>query len=115
MTKTLILKAENFDDMEKIAKPFLEKGYKIISSNSKHIIARKRSFGSIFIHILLLFLILFVVSYNSLLLYVLCGVYILYFIFNLFNNSKVVLITTETTDEEGNPVEFDDIENSDFK
>lgn len=114
MTKTLILKAKSLDDMEELAEIFIERGYKLMSSDSKHIIARKRNFGSIFVHILLLFLILFVVGYNSLILYILCAVYILYFVFNLFRNSEIVLITTEDTDKDGNPVTFDSIDDIDF-
>lgn len=115
MTKTLILKAKNYDDMEEIAKPFFDRGYKLISSDFNHIIAKKRNFGSIFVHALLLFLILFVVAYNSIILYIFCAIYVFYFIFNLFYNSEVVLITTESTDNDGNPPEFDSIEDVDFK
>jgi len=114
MKEPIILKAKDFDDMEDIAEKFIENGYKIMSSDSKHIIAKKRNFGTIYIHILLLFLILFVVSYNSLILYILCIVYIGYFTFNLFKNSKIVLITTESVDEEGNSVKFNNIENIDY-
>lgn len=41
MTKPIILKAKDFDDMENIAKPFIDNGYKIMSSDAKHIIAKK--------------------------------------------------------------------------
>lgn len=114
MKDPIILKAKNFDDMEDIAEKFIENGYKIMSANSEHIIAKKRNFGTIYIHLLLLFLILFVVSYNSLVLYILCLVYIGYFVFNLFKNSKIVLITTETVDEKGKPVKFDNIKDIDY-
>ncbi|MEA4956121.1 hypothetical protein SDC9_03501 [bioreactor metagenome] len=114
MSEPIILKAKNFDDMEDIAEKFLDNRYKIMSSDSKHVILKKRNFGTIYIHILLLFLILFVVSYNSLVLYILCIVYIGYFVFNLFKNSKIVLITTESIDKEGNPVEFNNIDDLDY-
>lgn len=115
MTKTLLLKAKNYDDMEKIAKPFFDRGYKSMSSDPEHIIARKKNFGNIFVHALLLFLILFVVGYNSMILYILCAIYIFYFIFNLFRNSEVVLITTESTDDDGNSLEFDSMDDVDFE
>lgn len=109
MTRLIILKAKDFDDMENIAKPFIDNRYTIMSSDAKHIIAKKRNFGRWYFHLLFLVLILFVVSYNSWILYVVCIMYITYFIFYLFKKSKIVLITTELTDKDGNPVEFDDI------
>jgi hypothetical protein len=109
--KPIILKAKNFENMEDIAKPLLDGGYKIMSSNTKYILVKKRNYGNVYFHILFLFLILFVVSYNSLLIYIICLLYIAYFVYYLFKKSKIVLITTESTDEDGNPVEFDDIKN----
>ncbi|MDR0901125.1 MAG: hypothetical protein LBM26_05640 [Methanobrevibacter sp.] len=108
--KPSILKAKDFDDMEEIAKPFLENSYKIMSSEPNYILIRKRNFGKIYIHVLFLFLILFVISYNSILIYLACGLYIVYFLYYLFKKSKIILITTETLDKDGNPVEFDDID-----
>jgi len=110
MTKPIILKAKDFDDMENIAKSFIDKGYKIISSDTKYILAKKRNFGQWYFHLLFLALILFIIS-NSWILYLVCIMYIAYFIFYLFKKSKIVLITTESTDNNGNPVEFDDINN----
>ena len=109
MTKAFILKAENQKDIEKIAKPFLDNGFKVISEDKNYLIAKKRNFGSYYIHFIFIVLILFVIS--SWVLYVACGIYIAYFLYFLFTKSKVVLITTETTDKDGNLVEFDDIEN----
>jgi len=109
MTKTFILKAENQEDIEKIAKPFLDEGFKVFSEDENYLIAKKRNFGSYYIHLIFIVLILFVISYTSWLLYVVCGVYIAYFLYFLFSKSKVVLITTETVDKDGNPVEFDNI------
>ncbi|MBZ9569945.1 hypothetical protein KQY27_00030 [Methanobrevibacter sp. TMH8] len=114
MTKPIILKAKNFDDMESIAKPFIDNGYKIMSSDAKHIIAKKRNFGIWYFHVLFLGLILFIVSYNSWILYLVCLLYIAYFLFYLFKRSKIVLITTESKDEEGNYVEFDDIKDINY-
>lgn len=109
MVKPIILKAKDFDDMESIAKPFIDNGYKIMSSDAKHIIAKKRNFGNWYFHVLFLGLILFIIGYNSLLLYLVCIIYIVYFLFYLFKKSKIVLITTESKDADGNPVEFDHI------
>ncbi|MCL2156496.1 MAG: hypothetical protein FWH54_00555 [Methanobrevibacter sp.] len=109
MTKTFILKAENPDDIEKIAKSFLDRGFKVISEDETHLIAKKRNLGSFFVHLIFILLILFVVNYTSWMIYVVCGVYITYFLYFLFSKSEVVLITTEATDEDGNPVEFDNL------
>jgi len=106
--KPIILKAKDFDDMENIAKPLLDNGYKVRSSDVKHILVKKRNFGNVYFHILFLFLILFI-SYELWMTYLLCILYIAYFLYYLFKKSKIVLITTESTDDDGNPVEFDDI------
>ena len=107
MTKTFILKAENPEDIDKIAKPFLDKGFKVISEDNTHLIAKKRDIGSYLVHFIFIALILFVISYTSWMIYVVCGIYIAYFLYFLFTKSQVVLITTETVDKDGNPVEFD--------
>ena len=128
MTKPIILKAKDFDDMESIAKPFIDNGYKIMSSDARHIIVKKRNFGKIIFHILFLFLILFgdirgnilyliasILSINVLwLTYIVCIAYMIYFSYYLFKKSKIILFTTESTDADGNPVEFDDIESVDI-
>lgn len=111
MTKAFILKAENYEDIEKIAKPFLDKGFRVISEDETHLIAKKRNFGRYYVHLIFILLILFVINYTSWVLYVVCGVYIVYFLYFLFNKSKFVLITTESTDKDGNPVKFDNIKN----
>ena len=111
MTKTFILKAENPEEIEKIAKPFLDKGFKIISEDETYLIAKKRNIGSYLVHFIFIVLILFVISYTSWMIYVVCGGYITYFVYFLFSKSKVVLITTETVDKDGSPVEFDSMEN----
>ena len=110
MTKLIMLKAKDFDDMESIAKPFIDKGYKIMSSDAKHILTKKRNFGNRYVHILFLFLILFVIGYDSWMVYATCIIYSVYFIYFLFKKSKLVLITTESKDTDGNLVEFDKIE-----
>jgi len=115
MAKPVILKAKDFDDMENIAKPFLDNGYKIISSDAKHIIAKKRNLGRWYFHLLFLVLILFIVSYNSLILYLVCIMYIAYFLFYLLQKSKIALITIESTDKDGNSIEFDDINSVDLE
>jgi len=114
MTKPIILKAKDFDNMESIAKPFIDNGYKIMSSDAKHIIAKKRNFGNRYIHILFLFLILFVIGYDTWMVYVACIIYSSYFIYFLFKKSKVVLITTESKDKDGGLVEFDKFEEVEF-
>jgi hypothetical protein len=85
-----------------------------MSSDALHIIAKKRNLGAWYFHLLFLSLILFIVSYNSWVLYLVCLTYMAYFTYNLFKKSKVVLITTESKDIDGNTVKFDDINDIDF-
>lgn len=109
MTKIKILKADSQEDIDNLAKPFLDNGFKVVSKDDVHLIAKKRNFGNFLVHILFIFLILFVISYTSWLIYVFCIAYISYFVYFLYKKSEVVLITTETTDKEGKPVNFDNI------
>jgi len=110
MTKTFILKAESPEEIEEIAKPFLDKGFRVLSEDETHLIAKKRNLGSYVVHFVFIALILFVINSTSWMIYVVCGIYITYFLYFLFTKSQVVLITTETVDKDGNPVEFDDLE-----
>ncbi|MDR3292020.1 MAG: hypothetical protein LBT10_07740 [Methanobrevibacter sp.] len=127
--KPTILKAKNEKEIDRLAQPILKKGFKEISKDELHIILKKRSFGSPIIHICFLLLIFFgsisffqnipffnlIRDYNLnfidyILQYFVCFCYAMYIIFNLFMKTKVVLITTETKDMDGNPIEFNNID-----
>ncbi|MDR1820058.1 MAG: hypothetical protein LBR15_07440 [Methanobrevibacter sp.] len=131
--KLIILGAKNGEEIDDLAKPILKKGFKEISKDEIHIILKKRSFGSPIIHICFLLLILFgsvfffnnLPFFNSLIQryslnfidnivqYILCISYGSYIFFNLFAKTKVVLITTETEDIDGNPIEFNNVNDLD--
>ncbi|MDR2873452.1 MAG: hypothetical protein LBV42_01695 [Methanobrevibacter sp.] len=124
----IILKANSNEEISKISQPFLEKKFKEISKGDSHIILKKRNFGSPIIHICFLLLILFgdisffenlpflnsfqssPPKYNIFVTYIFCFFYVAYIIFNLFTKTKVILITTETRDEDGNPIKFNNID-----
>jgi hypothetical protein len=124
----IIIKAKNTEDISTISQPLLKKGFKEISKDEFHIILKKRNFGALITHICFLLLILFgdisffqaipflsglgnnLQKYNTILIYVLCFFYLAYIIFNLFTKTKVVLITTETKDKDGNPIKFNNID-----
>jgi hypothetical protein len=99
--KPTVLKAENKEEMDSIANNFLENGYKISSSEDVFVILRHNSYGNLIIHGILIFLTLFV----SIL--AIIG-NVVYFAYYFFKKSDIVLITTETTDADGNPVDFYD-------
>jgi hypothetical protein len=131
--KPIILEAKNEEEIDDLSKPILKKGFKEISKDEIHVILKKRSFGSLSVHICFLLLILFgsvfffhnLPFFNSLiqkyglnfidniLQYIICISYGSYILFNLFTKTKVVLITTETEDMDGNPIEFNNINDID--
>ncbi|MDR0912552.1 MAG: hypothetical protein LBM96_08155 [Methanobrevibacter sp.] len=133
--KPFILKANSSEEIQEIANPFINKGFKTLSQDDVHIVLKKRNFGSIIIHIIFLFFILFGSPsylamffgnnpfFNSVFLsnifinsyyFIFVGGYCIYFIYHLFKKTIVVLITTETLDTEGNPLEFNILEDIDF-
>ncbi|MDR2830599.1 MAG: hypothetical protein LBB45_06170 [Methanobrevibacter sp.] len=131
--KPVILKAKDEKEITKLARHILKKGFKEVSKDENHIILKKRNFGSMITHVCFLLLILFgsisffqdipifnfIKKYNInfidyVLQYFLCSCYVVYIVFNLFMKTKVVLITTETKDADGNPIEFNMINDLDI-
>jgi hypothetical protein len=124
----IILKANSTKEISTISQPFLKKGFKEISKDEVHIILKKRNFGKLIPHICFLLLILFgdisffqnipilniflnnLQQYNLVFIYILCFCYLAYIIFNLYTKTKVILITTETKDKDGNPIKFNTID-----
>lgn len=92
--KPIIKKVETKEEMTKIAKDYVEnKKYKTISAEDNHIILKKNSYGDLKVHIVLIVLGVFL----SVLFFI--G-NVIYFGYNVFKRSKVVVITTEDINEE---------------
>lgn len=101
--KLFMLKADSSKDMEGIAEELSEKKFKAIERQDNFILMRKRRFGNVLIHIVSLLLALF---FTGLFIFV----NVVYFTYSYLWASPHVLITTERTDEEGNALEFDEMD-----
>lgn len=101
--KPTILYAKNTNVMDELTEIFLDSKYKIKSEEDNYVLLRKTNYGNIIIHILFLLVALFLNSYAII-------INLIYFCYNFFKKSNIILITTDTLDTEGNPVEFDNVE-----
>ncbi|WP_409198621.1 hypothetical protein ACA135_01895 [Methanobrevibacter acididurans] len=91
--------AKNQNEMYKTADLLEEKKYKVKSEDKNYILLRKNAYGNILIHIAIILIALFYFNYIII-------ITILYFLYNFYKNSVVILITTESKDEDGNPLDF---------
>lgn len=98
-----ILSADNSKQMEKIAEELSQKKFKIREQSDEFILMRKRRFGNPLIHVVSLILAL---SVSALFIFI----NVVYFSYSYLWASPHVLITTEKVDEEGNPLEFSDMD-----
>lgn len=101
--KLYLLKADNSKDMENIANELSLKKFKLIDEDEKFKLMRKRRYGNILIQVVSLLLAL-QVSWVFLI------INVAYFTYSYLWASPHVLITTEKVDDEGNPLEFSDMD-----
>ena len=73
------------------------------SSDWNYVLLKRNYYGNYYIHIVFLIIALVLNAWAIV-------INVIYFGYSLFGKSNVVLITTETLDENGNPLEFDDVE-----
>ena len=97
--KLLILSADNFKEMEDISQELSQNKFRIIQQDDDYILMNKRRFGNPLIHAICLVIALFTFS---LLIFVNVG----YFMYSYIWASPNVLITTERVSDEGEPLEF---------
>jgi hypothetical protein len=97
-----ILPADNSDDMDRLSEELVENKFKIVDEDEKFILMRRRRFGNLLIHAICL-----IIALSC------CGpvifVNVIYFTYSYLWASPHVLITTEKEDDEGNPLEFNDM------
>ena len=94
--KPKIVHARDKKVMDQLMELFIESKYKIQSSDWNYVL-------NYAIHIVFLIIALVLNAWAIV-------INVIYFGYSLFGKSNVVLITTETLDENGNPLEFDDVE-----
>jgi len=101
--KLFILDADNSKEMEKISEELSQKKFKIMEKDNKYILMRKKRFGNLLIHAVCLILAL---SAFSLLIFV----NVVYFMYSYIWASPSVLITTEKVSDDGEPLEFNSMD-----
>lgn len=97
-----IIHAKDYDIMCQLAELFEQSKYTVQNQDKNFILLKKRNFGNPLIHAVFLFI-------GLLFFYPAILVNVVYFAYSVFQKSNFVLITTETEDDEGNPLEFDDV------
>ncbi len=101
--KLFILNADNSKGMDDISEELYSKKFKIIEKDDNFILMRKRRYGNLLIHAVCLIIAL---SFFAPLIFV----NVVYFAYSYLWASPHVLITTEKVDDEGNPLEFNDMD-----
>jgi len=101
--KVYMLKAQNSKKMEDLSKELSQKKFKLIEQDDNYILMRKRRFGNLVIHAICLIIALS--SFSPVIF-----VNVAYFTYSYLWASPNVLITTETVDDEGNELKFDDMD-----
>lgn len=100
--KVEIVPAKNLKEMEDISETFFENKFKIQKRDDNFILMKRRRYGNFYVHILCIFIALFFF-------YPVIIVNVVYFAYSFIWKSPFVLITTETTDDEGKALEFSEI------
>ena len=98
-----MLNAKNSKKMDDLSKELSQKKFKLIEQDDNYILMRKRRFGNLVIHAICLIIALS--SFSPVIF-----VNVAYFTYSYLWASPNVLITTETVDDEGNELKFDDMD-----
>lgn len=98
-----ILGADNSNAMDKIAQELSQKKFKVRESGDEFILMRRMRVGNVLIHVISLILALYFSA-------IFLVINVAYFTYSYLWASPHVLITTEKVDDEGNPLEFNDMD-----
>ncbi len=98
-----ILSADNSKEMDKISEELSQYKFKTIEKQDNYILMKKRRYGNLLIHAVCLIIALGFVG-------IVIFVNVVYFAYSFIWASPNVLITTETLSEEGEPLEFSDMD-----
>ena len=98
-----ILGADNSKEMDKISEELSQHKFKTVDQQDNFILMRKRRYGNILIHVVCL---LIALQFIGLVIFV----NVVYFAYSFLWASPNVLITTETVDDEGNPLEYSNMD-----
>ncbi|MBE6502263.1 MAG: hypothetical protein E7Z79_07450 [Methanobrevibacter thaueri] len=98
-----ILGADNSKEMDEISEELSQHKFKTIEKEDNYILMKKRRYGNLLIHAVCLVIALWFVG-------IVLFVNVVYFTYSFLWASPNVLITTETVDDEGNPLEFSNMD-----
>ena len=98
-----ILKADNSNEIKEISEELSQKKFKIIEQEDNYILMRKRRYGNILIHVVCLIIALQFIG-------IVIFINVAYFTYSYLWASPNVLITTETVGENGELLEFSDMD-----
>lgn len=101
--KLFILGANNSGEMEKISKDLSQHKFKTIEKEDNYILMKKRRYGNLLIHAVCLIIAL---SFIEILIFV----NVVYFAYSFIWASPNVLITTETVADNGESLEFSNMD-----
>ncbi len=101
--KLFILKADNSKDMDSISNELSLKKFKVTQSDKNYILMRKKRYGNLLIHAICLIIALQFVGLVLL-------INVAYFSYSYLYASPNVLITPERVDDDGNPLEFSNMD-----
>jgi len=93
------LGADSSGEMETLAEQLSDKKFKVVESDNNFILMRRRRFGNPLIHAVCLIIALTAFS-------LLIFVNVVYFMYSYIWASPTVLITTEKVSDDGEPLEF---------
>ncbi|MDO5848917.1 MAG: hypothetical protein Q4P18_05240 [Methanobrevibacter sp.] len=103
-----IIHAKNKQDMEDIEKELSSNKFKVRARESHYVLMKKKRYGNPIIQLGLLALALFIVPVPYA--YILVMIVVAYFSYSFLVKSPNVLVTTDSKDKEGNPLEFNTID-----
>jgi hypothetical protein len=98
-----ILSADNSKQMDKLEAELSQHKFKTLEKQDNYILMKRRRYGNLLIHAVCLILALSVMG-------ILIFVNVVYFAYSFIWASPNVLITTEKVSDEGEPLEFSDMD-----
>ena len=98
-----ILSADNSKQMAKLEEELSQHKFKTLEKQDNYILMKRRRYGNLLIHAVCLILALSVMG-------ILIFVNVVYFAYSFIWASPNVLITTEKVSDEGEPLEFSDMD-----
>lgn len=101
--KLFVLQAKNKGEIDSISQELLDSKFKVIQKDKNFTLMRKRRYGNYYVHILFLFIGMFFIGPALI-------VNVVYFTYSYLWTSPHVLITTETKSDDGEPLEFNNMD-----